>query len=207
MNQYFDEMTNGWDSDSLKVQRASITAQHIKALNFVECQRCVDFGSGTGLLGIQLRDVFDEVILADASHNMLNVAQRKLTQAQVSNVRTLPVSGVSDIAPATSVIVTLMTLHHIDDTAQFLADALQRLSPLGSLVIADLYAEDGAFHKHNLSFTGHNGFDPQALITLANEVGFSLQAFVPHYYEIWQENYALQRVAYPLFMLVLQKTA
>jgi len=204
MSRYFDNLAEGWDNNPLKVERATLTANKIKEIELHTNNSCVDFGSGTGLLGVQLKDSFAQVHLVDASSEMLRVARDKLSDAQIENVSTHHVQGLSHLAGQHSAIVTLMTLHHLDDIKRFLSDAYLRLEPKGTLVIADLYAEDGSFHKHDPSFSGHNGFQPEQLIALAEAVGFSVEKVEP-YYEILQTNFADQEVAYPLFILVARK--
>ena len=97
-----------------------------------------------------------------------------------------------------------MTLHHIDSVKDFFTDAYNLLEQKGALVIADLYEEDGSFHKHNQSFKGHNGFDIHALSNIAESVGFMVEKIEP-YYEIRQENFEGKLVSYPLFLFVAKK--
>ena len=204
MSNYFDSLANEWDSDVLKVERAKVTAQKIKTFAFNSYDSCIDFGSGTGLLGVQLKDSFAKIHLVDSSLEMLNVARNKLADYQITNVETHPVQGLADLTPSHSAIITLMTLHHIEDIKAFFTDAYELLKQKGVLVIADLYAEDGSFHKHNSSFNGHNGFDVDDLSKIAERVGFKVIE-ITQYYEIWQENFEGKKVAYPLFLFVAKK--
>jgi len=204
MNSYFDNLAEGWDNNPLKVERATLTANKIKDIKLHANNSCIDFGSGTGLLGVQLKDNFTQVHLVDASNEMLRVARDKLTNAAISNVTTQHVAGLSLVKGQHSAIVTLMTLHHLDDINAFFTDAYCCLEAKGTLAIADLYAEDGSFHKHDPSFTGHNGFQPEQLAAMAERAGFTVEKIEP-YYEIRQANFAGEEVAYPLFMLVARK--
>jgi ubiquinone/menaquinone biosynthesis C-methylase UbiE len=204
MSNYFDSLADNWDANILKVERAKITAQKIKEVAFHSFNSCIDFGSGTGLLGVQLKDTFAEIHLADSSHEMLRVARNKLADSEITNVETHYVNGLSDLPLSHSAIVTLMTLHHIDNVKDFFTDAYNLLEQKGALVIADLYEEDGSFHKHNQSFNGHNGFDVHALSNIAESVGFMVEKIEP-YYEIRQENFEGKLVSYPLFLFVAKK--
>ena len=49
-------------------------------------------------------------------------------------------------------VYTLMTLHHIPDTAKILGSFQALLQPGGVLCIADLDKEDGSFHSHEADF-------------------------------------------------------
>lgn len=205
MSSYFDSVADDWDENVLKVERAKITTQKIKEVCFHSCNSCIDFGSGTGLLGVQLKDTFAEIHLADSSKEMLRVARSKLANTKITNVETHYVNTLSELPSNHSAVVTLMTLHHIDNVKGFLADAYNLLERKGTLIVADLYEEDGSFHKHDLSFSGHNGFDVHVLSNVAESVGFKVEK-IEQYYEIWQENFEGEMVSYPLFLLVAKKS-
>ena len=176
LSNYFDQVADKWDSNPLKVERAKVTAKKIKEVNFGSCHRLIDFGSGTGLLGMQLSDVFNEVHLIDSSSEMLNIANTKVKHAGVLNIQTHDVNRLSDLAFNCSAIATLMTLHHVDNIHQFFVDAYNTLEDAGVLIIADLFLEDGAFHKHHPQFDGHNGFDILALSDIAKQNGFIVES-------------------------------
>lgn len=204
MNNYFDSVASQWDQNHLKVERAEVTAQKIKDVSFKSYSSLVDFGSGTGLLGVQLRDVFEKVHLIDSSSEMLKVAQTKIAEAGLCNIETHHIDRLADLTSNYSAIATLMTLHHVEDVNQFFVESFNILDDSGVLIIADLLAEDGSFHKNNPAFNGHNGFDISELSDIAEKNGFIVQS-VEQYYEIWQENFENEKVAYPLFFFVAIK--
>lgn len=205
MGQYFDTVANDWDTCPVKVERAEITAAKIKEIHFESNHSIVDFGSGTGLLGFQLKDAFSHVHLADSSEKMLEVAQAKIAEANINNIETHQIDRLSELTSKHSAIATLMTLHHIPDVDEFFTHAYGALEDEGILIVADLYEDDGSFHKHNPSFDGHNGFNVSALSTIAENAGFSVQ-HIEQYYEIWQENFDGVEVSYPLFLFVVKKS-
>lgn len=204
MENYFDAAARGWDADPMKVTRAKTTADRIKQITFHSNRSVVDFGCGTGLLGVHLKDIFDQVHLVDSSSEMLQVASEKIANAHIDNMSTHCIDQLSKLGQQVSAIATLMVLHHIDNTADFLAEAFDALESKGVLVIADLYKEDGSFHKHDASFSGHNGFDTDKLSVLAEQNGFVVES-VEKYFDIWKENYQQQKVPYPVFLFVARK--
>ncbi|CAH0528906.1 Carboxy-S-adenosyl-L-methionine synthase [Vibrio hippocampi] len=204
MGTYFDGQASNWDECPLKLERAQITANKIKKIAFHSHESIVDFGCGTGLLGLQFYNEFQQVHLVDASSKMLDKAKAKIDAAKIDNTEIHNISSISELKSEHSVIMTLMTLHHIEDTKEFLFNAFNKLEENGCLIIADLFKEDGAFHKHNPNFVGHNGFDVEHLTELAKNVGFSVEQ-CGRYYEIWQENYEGIKIEYPLFLFVARK--
>ncbi|KOY36154.1 class I SAM-dependent methyltransferase [Vibrio parahaemolyticus] len=198
MSDYFDSVASSWDENPMKIERARVTAAKVKEIDFGSYNSVVDFGSGTGLLGIQLRNTFTHVHLADSSAKMLEEAKSKIAKASLNNVHTHQVKCVSELNSRYSAIVTLMTLHHIPDVQGFFSQAHSVLEQGGTLIIADLYKENGSFHRHNPEFSGHNGFDVSELKVIAEHSGFYVELVEP-YFEIFQENEAGVEVSYPLF--------
>ncbi|RQW64362.1 class I SAM-dependent DNA methyltransferase [Vibrio viridaestus] len=206
MKNYFDTVAHEWDNSPSKVERAEKTVEQIKQVHFPSTASCVDFGSGTGLLGVQLRGLFDTVHLVDESSEMLNVAQQKLSAANIDSIQTHCISSLSQLTGTHSAIVTLMALHHIVDTATFFREANSALEPEGILIVADLYQEDGSFHHHNPNFNGHNGFTEQLLREHALDTGFTVEKMAS-YYEIEKQNSYGELVRYPLFFFVARKAS
>lgn len=206
MSNYFDLVASSWDDNPSKTERALVTAEHVKNINFESYASIVDFGSGTGLLGVQLRDTFSQVHLVDSSEKMLQAAQDKIATANITNMYTHQRQDLSDLNAKHSAIVTLMALHHISNVQGFFSDAYRVLEHRGTLIIADLYKEDGSFHGQFPGFNGHNGFDVSELTVMAENAGFFVQQVKP-YYEVERENELQEKMVYPLFFFVAQKSA
>ena len=204
LTDYFDTLASSWDSNPEKVTRAEVTAKKIKEVGFLSTKSLVDFGSGTGLLGVQLLDIFSKVTLVDSSRQMLDIAKDKIVAGNIPNIEIQCVQALSEVSAKHSAIATLMTLHHIDNIDQFFSQAFDKLEQDGILIIADLYKEDGSFHKHNPTYDGHNGFDINNLTTIAQNAEFDVLS-VEKYFEIRQENFDGLKVSFPLFLFVAKK--
>ena len=61
-------------------------------------------------------------------------------------------------------------MHHVMDTEKMIGRFYNLLTPGGWLAIADLYKEEGSFHKEG--FAGHHGFDPAELQSIIENEGF-----------------------------------
>lgn len=205
MNSHFDQLAQTWDQDPMKVERSRATAEQCKQVPLQNNKSLLDVGGGTGLLSIFLRDSFEAITLADTSEEMLRVAQEKITEAGITNIKTFAVKDdISEIPGTYSAIITLMTLHHIADLDGFIRNAANLLDEQGTLMIADLYKDDGSFHSHVTGFSGHDGFETESLSEKLRTAGFEVSRITP-YFEIMKENQAGEQRPYPLFFLAAKK--
>jgi hypothetical protein len=94
-----------------------------------------------------------------------------------------------------------MTLHHLPDTDAILARFYDVLASPGYLCIADLDSEDGSFH--GAGFSGHHGFEREALARRAQEAGFATVSFITAH-RMTKEVGGTART-YPIFLMVAAK--
>lgn len=127
----------------------------------------LEFGTGTGLIGLALAPRVRSIALLDNSTAMLGQLRAKLDADPQPNVRVLEGDiQTLDIPPASfDLIVTHNALHHVADTDGLLARFAQLLRHGGALAAADVCTEDGSLHGDNP--VPHNGFDPAALADMA----------------------------------------
>jgi ubiquinone/menaquinone biosynthesis C-methylase UbiE len=171
----FDERARDWDTPD-RIERAGEVAAAIRAaVPLSPTTRLIDVGAGTGLLGLALLDDVGEVVLSDPSTGMIDVANEKLAAAGLLSVRAIVHDLLSadplDAEPF-DVAVSLLVLHHIEDTRAALGAIRDVLVPGGRIALADLDTEDGSFHTPEAEGIHHRGFDRDQLSTLARAVGF-----------------------------------
>ena len=207
MTSYFDQLASSWDQNPMKVERARATAEQCRQTALSSRASLLDIGGGTGLLSIFLKDDFKTITIADTSSEMLRVAREKIAVAGIENIRTcLLQQDLSELTGSFSAIISLMTLHHVDDLDAFLGHAADLLSTRGTLMIADLYLDqDGSFHKHVGDFQGHDGFDIDQLSQKLVNAGFAVRQVKP-YYKIRKTNRDGAEQEYPLFFMVAEKS-
>lgn len=170
----FDARARTWDQDHAKVERAAAVAEAIRRLVPLGPRTTLlDYGCGTGLLGLALLPHVGHLTLADASREMLRVVVEKIAAAGASNVVTAHVDPGAASLPGGpyDVACTLMTLHHVPDTDAILRQFHAALAAGGHLCVADLDAEDGSFHGDG--FEGHRGFDRAELTARLERAGFT----------------------------------
>ncbi len=179
----FDERASTWDTPD-RVERARETAALIRAnVSFPSHASAIELGAGTGLLGLELADEFEDLLLTDGSTGMLEVAQRKLREPGYPPIEGggYPSVRVMQFELLRSqvrwsvrfdVAFSQLVLHHIEDTAAALRAMRDLLRPGGLLLAVDLDSEDGSFHDDGGINVHHLGFDRAELARLAAAAGF-----------------------------------
>ena len=169
----FDIKATDWDKNPMHWERSLSIAKEIK--NHIQLKpkmKALEYGAGTGILSILLKNDFDEIILMDNSKEMLKIVEPKIEKSKVNNIKPVffDLENEEYTVQKFDVIYTQMVIHHIIDTELIIKRFHNLLKPNGYLIIADLYKEDGTFHDAN--FIGHNGFDIEKLSELIKNNGF-----------------------------------
>jgi len=170
----FDERARTWDTPERRA-RAETVAEAIRgAVPLTGDMRAIEIGAGTGLLGLALAGDVGELVLADPSAGMLEVAREKLGARGGAGVSAIRFDLLTDPPPQPpfDLAVSLLVLHHLPDTVEALRAIAALLQRGGWLALADLESEDGSFHSADAEGIHHHGFDPERLAATAAEAGF-----------------------------------
>ncbi len=173
---HFDEAAATWDAEPRRVELTSAVGRAI--LCQVQPTRdmdVLDYGCGTGLLGLFLLPHVRSVTGADSSPGMLKVLEEKIRSGGIQRMRTQKLDVQHDPVPESRyhLIVANMVLHHIDQTDALLAAFHRMLLPGGVVAIADLDSEPGLFHGPDVAASVfHHGFDRDALKDHLHQAGF-----------------------------------
>ena len=169
----FDHKADEWDKNRMYHERAAAVAEEIrKVIPLNREWRALEFGPGTGLLSLLLKDRLKEITLIDSSTGMVRVLREKIAAEGVKNLRVLHLD-LEHEDPGDEkydLIYNLMVLHHVSDVRKMIRKFRDMLNPGGYLAVADLCSEDGSFHGEG--FKGHRGFDPAGLSATFKEQGF-----------------------------------
>ncbi len=160
----FDRKAADWD-DPAKVARAGLVADAIVgATSPTPATRLLEYGAGTGLVTEALGDRVGPALLADTSAGMREVMAKKVADGRIPDARVidLDLTDADAELPDESfgLVVTVLTLHHVDELDRVLGRFAELLDHDGHLCVVDLDAEDGSFH--GAGFAGHHGFDRRA---------------------------------------------
>lgn len=180
----FDALAAQWDANSVRAALGAGVAEAMRrAVPFAPEWRIMDFGAGTGLLTLRLLDAVGEVVAVDSSAGMLDVLDAKVAEAGLTQVSGCRVNLTEQpwSEPAVDAVVSLMTLHHIEDVPALLARLVAALKPGGWLALADLDSEDGSFHGADVTDVYHQGFARETMAAWLTTAGCVEVAVVDAY--------------------------
>ena len=170
----FDKEAASWDEHPTRTKLArDIGNAIVKQVAITSDMDALDFGCGTGLLTMQLQPLVRSITGVDSSQGMLNIFNAKTAGLQLSNVTSLlcDLDKGDTLSGRYHLVVSAMTLHHIQEIASLLRQCNAVMVPGATLCLADLDLEGGRFHEDNTGVF-HFGFDRAALHTMLIDAGF-----------------------------------
>ncbi len=172
----FDRLAQEWDLKPERVKSAKKVSDKLKSLFDLKGMDILDYGAGTGLVSFDLCEDARRVVAMDYSKGMLEEIEKKAQKVGIDNVHTRHHDMNKEDLPKEQfdLFISSMTMHHIEDTKDFLSKAKSSLVKGGYVAINDLELEDGSFHSMGNDDVAHFGFDTVALKSLFEEVGLEV---------------------------------
>ena len=197
----FDERARDWDTEERRERAAAVATAIHDAVDLSAAPRTIEIGSGTGLLGLALADDLGDLVLAEPSAGMREVAQDKIDRLGRPGVSTIPFDLLNDAPPSPpfDLAISLLVLHHLPEPRAALAAIHALLGPGGRVALSDLDTEDGNFHDEEAEGVFHHGFDRDELERIALEVGFEEVGLAT------ATTWVNERGDYPLFLLTARR--
>lgn len=165
----FEKMASRYDTED-RVRIAKVIVQEVRSeLVDTKEKTALDYGCGTGLIGLGLIDLFQSMLFIDASPQMIEQVRKKIEDARIERASTLCCDILQELPPIqVDYIFMAQVLLHIKDSHLILTRLSEILKADGHLIIVD-------FDKNESipSDRVHNGFEQSALIDLARQVGFT----------------------------------
>lgn len=199
----FDLAASSWDSNSKRVQIAQSAVENIiKHIPLKGDFDILDYGCGTGLLGFGLSEFAKSVTGMDSSKAMIDEFNKKANELGFKNANAIYHDIHDNHLPQNQfdMIASSMTLHHINDTNDFLEKCAFSLKENGYLCINDLVKEDGTFHEAGNDGVYHFGFDLEILRDLFLKNGFEV-LFLDTVYVVKKSK------DFPIFQAICKKMA
>jgi len=187
----FDKEALSWDDLPRRVELAKAVVREVKD-KLKKDDKVLDFGCGTGLVGLNLAPFVKEVVGIDTS---LKMVERFNEKAKLLNLNAKAFKkDIFEVDEVFDVAVSSMTIHHIKDL-NALSMKLQNIA--NKIFIADLCKEDGTFHDHGNEGVEHFGFLKKELFEIFRD--FDLEYRVIHTIKKGENR------EYPVFLLELTK--
>jgi len=174
MKNRFDKDAPSWDEKSHRVKLASDIAESIRQTVQMNLDmEILDFGCGTGLVSLGFASGVKSLTGVDNSAGMLQVFKEKADARGLKNVTSLHLNlaGGDRLPGFYDLILSSMTLHHVEEILPLLSKLFAALKPGGTLCIADLDLDYGFFHSDNKG-VHHLGFERESLMGQFRSVGF-----------------------------------
>jgi ubiquinone/menaquinone biosynthesis C-methylase UbiE len=174
----FEMIANKYDTLE-RIQIARLSSDAIRNhLVDAKSKHAIDFGCGTGLVGMNLLKEFNSMLFLDTSQNMIDQIKQKITNLNIQNANTLcfdfEKESLSDLHA--DYIFMAQVLLHIHDVELVLSRLFDVLNEGGHLLIVD-------FNKNEkiVSDFVHNGFNPGELADIMAKIGYRNVQFKTFY--------------------------
>lgn len=165
----FEMIANIYDTPE-RIQIAKVSSEAIREYVVdAKTKNAIDFGCGTGLVGMNLLNEFNSMLFLDTSQNMIHQINQKITDLTIQNVNTLcfdfEKETLSDLHA--DYIFMVQVLLHIHDVEFVLSRLFDVLNEGGHLLIVD-------FNKNEniVSDLVHNGFNQDELTDMMTKIGY-----------------------------------
>lgn len=165
----FEMIAGSYDTPE-RIRIAKVSAEAIRGyLVDTKDKDAIDFGCGTGLVGMDLLNEFRSILFLDTSQNMIQQIKKKITDSEITNAETLCFDFEQDNLSElhTDYIFMVQVLLHIEDYKSVLSKLYEVLKPGGHLIIVDFDKNEGI-----VSDMVHNGFHQGLLAQWMHSIGF-----------------------------------
>jgi ubiquinone/menaquinone biosynthesis C-methylase UbiE len=165
----FEMIANIYDtSERIQIAKVSSDAIH-EYLVDIKSKNAIDFGCGTGLVGMNLLNDFNSMLFLDTSQNMINQIKQKIADFNIKNADTLCFDFEKEVRSDlhADYIFMAQVLLHIKDVELVLSQLYDVLNAGGHLLIVDFNE-----NKEIVSDMVHNGFDQDKLSSIMTKIGY-----------------------------------
>lgn len=158
-NDIWEAMATRYDTED-RVHIANIIVQVIRSeLKDTKEKTALDYGCGTGLIGLGLTDLFKSMLFVDPSAQMLDQVNRKIKAGHIACANTLCCDFLEQVPSALQVDYVIMSqvLLHIKNSRLILTKLYNILNKDGHLLVVDFDKNESI-----ISDQVHNGFEKKS---------------------------------------------
>lgn len=161
----FDRMAGKYDKEERIALANTIAAEMKKYFPHDANNILLDYGCGTGLIGLQFKDDFKKLIFSDISGEMLKVVDEKIEANKIGNAETKHTEELG--SEEANVIIVSLVMLHVSDYRELIKKLYDILNESGQLLIADFDKNDSIYHEKV-----HNGFTHDEMESALADAGF-----------------------------------
>jgi 2-polyprenyl-3-methyl-5-hydroxy-6-metoxy-1,4-benzoquinol methylase len=202
----FGSLSINWDTDIRAIRARKIAEKIAEKAQITKDMEALEFGCGTGLVGIELLPIIKALTMVDLNEGMIEVLTGKIKALKLNNIQAISMDILKNNKLAASkydVIFTSMAMHHVIDIEGTINVLRDMLKPCGKLVIVDLNEEDGSFHSEEMGFNGYNGFNQFLLAKLLAKLELTNIDSETFYFD--KKKLGQGFTPYSLFIMISQK--
>ena len=164
----FNQMAVKYDTPKNKhmAKRAADAIRNL--LDESHKKSAIDFGCGTGLVGLDLLEDFKSMLFIDASIKMIEQVEKKLADKNTkkASVLCLDIEKDAQLPNKVDTIILSLVLHHIQDNHRLLTKFYETFNEDGQLLIIEMEKQEKDSSDH-----GH-GMDRSVLATTLAGIGY-----------------------------------
>lgn len=166
----FDQIAQKYD-DPERIHLAHIITQAItQQIKDTNYQTLLDYGGGTGLVTLNIAEYFEAVTLMDASPQMVDIFEHKVSDLNQTSINTLVGDVLLDDTILNhknyDVIVLSLVLLHSGNYQLLLQKLYNHLNSGGMMILVDFDKNENIYHPKV-----YNGFEQMDIIHAFNELG------------------------------------
>ena len=161
----FNRMAKKYDNEQRIELANTVAAEVRKHLPADSNKTLIDYGCGTGLIGLQFTDYFKQLIFSDISEGMMEVVDEKIKSGGIKNAETRAADELNE-SEADVIIVSLVMIH-VPEYKELIKKLYTLLSESGQLIIADFDKNETVYHEKV-----HNGFTHDEMHSALIDAGF-----------------------------------
>ena len=173
-----------FETELHKQMAADLVGQIKEKFNPDKSSDILDYGAGTGLVGVEFLSFCKHVTFVEVSKGMIEYLTEKLKVSGCENYKVLLTDSTSLFSSASfDFIIAANVLHHIEDLTFLLNNFLSLLKNKGKLCISDFYTNIPFFSQPGHEMP-HKGFEPEKLKEKLENIGYTkvtVNEAVPYY--------------------------
>lgn len=161
----FNRMAEKYDKKE-RISLANTIAAEMKKYFSPDANNILlDYGCGTGLIGLQFKDDFKKLVFSDISREMLKVVDEKIETQKIGNAETKLAEELG--SEEADVIIVSLVMLHVPEYRELIQKLYNILNESGQLLIADFDKNDSVYHEKV-----HNGFTHDEMESALADAGF-----------------------------------